>query len=91
MKNRLRLEYEKKKKGFKFEVRLENLRRNLNLCIDFNDAINMATTIIDNFVKRKGNGISIGFKHMTTCADFLKICFLRILKNLLPDNFEHIS
>jgi len=88
MKNRLKLDYEKKKKGFQFGVELENLRRNLKLGIDFNDAINMSTNIINIFVKRKGNSLSIGFKHITTCAEFLKICFLQILKDLLPKDFS---
>jgi len=67
------------------------MRRELDLCVDFNSAINIVTDIIDEFVRRKGSGSSTKLKHITTCTDFLKICFLRIIKNLLPKNFDKLT
>jgi len=47
--------------------------------------------MINLFVKKRGSGVGMKVKHMITCADFLKVCLLRIIKKITPEAFEKIE
>ena len=90
IKNKLRLKYKKKRVDFEFIMNLSNPKKMLDLDIDITDAINLTVDMISLFIKKKGSGVGMREKHIITCAEFLKLCFLRILKRITPSLFQNI-
>jgi len=63
----------------------------LDLDIDITDAINLTVDMINLFIKKKGSGVGMRLNHMITCADFLKICLLRIIQKITPEVFKKLE